>query len=81
MRPERAQQVIAILKEHDPQDPRMCAGQAFYSGRNAGYDLAETLSEIGWAISYIDGDYFWMADHPLTGDRLRYIEGDVDVVA
>lgn len=78
-RPTTSAQVVAILTESDPSDPSMHDGNAaaFWSGDNAGHSLAGILSAAGWRFEWVEASYYWQMRHPLTGDVLAYIEGDV----
>jgi len=52
------------------------SGDAFFPG-GADDTLADALRDAGWDFDWDEADYLYTARHPLTGARLRYIEGDI----
>lgn len=75
--PTTSSRVIEILRENDPSTPDMRCGPAFWSGDNAGHSLDGILSAAGWRYEWAEASYYWQMRHPLTGDVIAYIEGDV----
>lgn len=64
--------VINVCNEHYPPS----SGDAFFPG-GADRDLLGTLEERGgWRIVWSEASYFWVAQDR-NGDRLTYIEGDI----
>jgi hypothetical protein len=71
-KPATVTDLAAILNDFESPS----AGIAFF-GNNADDRLSDALSDAGWRIEFIEFDYLWTAQHLVTGERLRYIEGDV----
>ena len=74
--PTTAQGVIEILRAHDPQQIGI-AGDAFYSGANAGHSLIGALEQAGWEITFWNAHYHYGLSYQGGTERLRYVEGDV----
>ncbi|MGO1600073.1 MAG: hypothetical protein ACTHYR_04335 [Brachybacterium sp.] len=49
----------------------------YFAGSGGDRELLESLSITGWAITEYHASYYWTVQHPLSGDSLEYIEGDV----
>jgi hypothetical protein len=71
-RPSTVAALVAILNSF--QDPS--AGIAFF-GNNADDKLSDALMDAGWGLHFLERDYLWEARHPLSGETLHYVEGDV----
>jgi hypothetical protein len=74
-RPQTVDAVAAILgdfQQANQPDPAV----GFFPSGGDDY-LADALSDAGWTIRYIEGDYLWEALSKATGQDLHYIEGDV----
>lgn len=39
--------------------------------------IAEALMDTGWRLRFVEGDYYYVAEHPVTGAVCTYIEGDL----
>lgn len=39
--------------------------------------IADALSDAGWRLRYREGDYWYDAQHPETGEVVTYQEGDL----
>ncbi len=72
-RPTTVAEVITILGG----SAAASAGDAFFAGSGGDDQLGEALSDAGWSLKRIEGDYYFTATHPTTGETLTYIEGDV----
>ena len=53
------------------------AGDAFYSGANAGHSLIGALEQSGWEITFWNAHYHYGLSYQAGTERLRYVEGDV----
>lgn len=62
----------AILDRFEPPS----SGDAFFPG-GADDDLADALHDAGWELRFNEGNYVYMARHPLTGAKLHHVEGDL----
>jgi len=71
-RPDNLAALVAILNAFQPPS----SGIAFF-GNNADDHLSMALSDAGWDVQFIDGDYVWDAYHPDSGEWLHCVEGDV----
>lgn len=67
-RPPGADALFAILGK-----PEASAGEAFAL---EGGSLAVALTEAGWLVYGIEGDYLWEARSP-AGEWIHYVEGDL----
>lgn len=76
IKPTTAAEVVAILKEYDPQRDGI-SGDAFSSSANDGGSLAEDLAPAGWWMDWSESDCYYVLRHESTGETLTYIEGDV----
>jgi len=72
LRPATTAELAAILNRFQPPS----AGVAFF-GNNADEHLSDALSDAGWDVQFIEGDYLWQAHHPVSGAWLHNVEGDV----
>jgi hypothetical protein len=70
--PSTTAAVVEILNAFQ----RPSAGIAFF-GNNADDHLSDALADAGWDVRYIEGDYLWQAQHPVSGAWLHNVEGDV----
>jgi hypothetical protein len=70
--PGTVEGVAAILNAF--QAPSV--GIAFF-GNNADDHLSDALDEAGWDVRFLEGDYLWEAHHPVTGEWMHCVEGDV----
>lgn len=52
-------------------------GRAFFAGSGGDRSLWSALYAAGWRRTWIDADYYYTAEHPVTGAVLTYCEGDV----
>jgi hypothetical protein len=71
-RPTTVEAVTAILNDFQPPS----AGVAFF-GNNADDTLAAALSDAGWRLRFIGGDYLWQAQNKTSLAELHCVEGDV----
>lgn len=55
------------------------ADEAFFAGTGGDRSLAAALTAAGWNHDpdYDNSEYSYVMVHPHTGERLRYIEGDI----
>jgi len=49
--------------------------EAFFAG-TGGKSIVPALCEAGWDL-HDRGEFHWVAEHPATGSRFEYIEGDL----
>ena len=52
-------------------------GEAFFAGSGGDDTLIEALLSAGWVFEWSKTSYWYGMRHPVIGDRLEYIEGDV----
>jgi len=71
-RPSTFPALKSILDAFQPPS----SGDAFFPG-GTDDDLAAALHDAGWELRFGDGDYVYRAEHPATGARLTYVEGDL----
>lgn len=71
-RPATLGAVVKIL--NDFQAPS--AGDAFF-GHNADDVLSGALRDAGWGLEVVESYYLWQARHPVTGEELHCVEGDI----
>jgi hypothetical protein len=50
---------------------------AFFAGSGGDRWLSNALIVAGWHVTYLGATYYYVAEHPTTGEQLTYIEGDV----
>lgn len=76
-KPTTAEQVVAILKDYDPQGPS--SGDAFWSAANGDDHLDDLLFEAGWTYDWREASYYWQMSRSQGEDRqtITYVEGDV----
>ncbi|MGN6325793.1 hypothetical protein [Pseudolysinimonas sp.] len=53
------------------------SGDAFFAGSGGDDQLGDAMSDAGWMVHWQEGDYLWVAHHPITGAQIEYVEGDV----
>ena len=72
----------ALDNTHGCPDPYLTGhtdrpNHAQFYGSGGDDTLNEALSESGWTLSWAEANYYWECTHPVTGEILTYIEGDV----
>lgn len=72
-KPDTAAGVIAILNQYGTPS----SGAAFFAGSGGDRSLNSALTVAGWELYWAEANYYWVARHPVTGDLLTYVEGDV----
>jgi hypothetical protein len=71
-KPQTVAAVVAILGDFEAPS----SGAAFFP--TGGDDqLCDALSDAGWAVDYLEGDYLWNARHRITRETLHFVEGDI----
>lgn len=50
---------------------------SFFGGSGGDRSLFSALRVAGWRITWSEASYYYVAEHPTTGEILTYIEGDV----
>jgi hypothetical protein len=53
------------------------ANRAFFAGSGGDRSLWAALWKAGWAEIWGEANYYYVAQHPISGEKLTYIEGDV----
>ena len=71
-KPTTVAALAAILNDFQPPS----VGVAFF-GNNADDHLSMALSDAGWDVQFIEGDYLWDAFNPVSRQWLHNVEGDV----
>jgi len=51
--------------------------RSFFAGSGGDRSLFSALHKAGWSIVWSEASYYYVAQHPISGDVLTYIEGDV----
>jgi hypothetical protein len=72
LKPDTLAALAKILNAFQPPS----SGVAFF-GNNADDHLSDALTAAGWDVRFIDGDYLYDAYHPVSGEWLHYVEGDL----
>ena len=80
VKPNTASHVVDILKEFQEIDNFFVDGDGFFEGSGGDRQLIESLWIAGWKTTWMEADYYWIAQHPATGEQLKYIEGDVYIL-
>lgn len=70
-KPSSLAELKVILDDFEPPS----SGAAFFPG-GADDTLGDAVSESGWGVNFLEGDYLWQA-RSRTGDVIHYVEGDV----
>lgn len=82
-KPQTFDAVRDILHTHgDPEHPQPCtankrADHAFFAGSGGDKPLRVSLNVAGWRTVWSEASYYYVMMHPVTGDFLSYVEGDV----
>lgn len=50
---------------------------SFFGDGGGDRSLLGSLIEAGWVVTWQDAWYYYVARHPVTGEQLTYVEGDV----
>jgi len=50
---------------------------AFFPGGGGEDTLRDALRAAGWRVLWSEASYHYVAHHPVSGDWLHYVEGDV----
>lgn len=67
-----------VRGEHLPtNDPAHDPDAAFFAGSGGDSSLWESLWVAGWSFVRQRGAFHYAAQHPISGEWLTYIEGDV----
>ncbi|MGW9588666.1 hypothetical protein [Microbacterium sp. NPDC055455] len=53
--------------------------RAFAPIEHGDVSLSECLSDAGWEIRFVEGDYWWKATDPY-GARIECCEGDLNII-
>ena len=69
--------VKEILDRFGNPDATEHSGQTFFAGSGGDRTQFGALSLAGWRRSWSEADYYYIAVHPLTGEAIEYVEGDV----
>lgn len=69
--------VKAALDADGNPDNSEAAAPAFFAGSGGDRTLREALRKAGWRCIWSEASYFYVMQHPGTGETLTYIEGDV----
>ena len=72
-KPTTATELVAILNKYSSPS----AADAFFAGSGGDRQLIEAMFNAGWRIITAESHVYWVMHHPLTGDPVTYIEGDV----
>lgn len=64
-KPDTVDKIIKIL------------GGPFFAGSGGDRQMYGTLFDAGWHIYWSEAEYHFKARHPVTGECLAYVEGDV----
>lgn len=80
---EIARQVKAITETKPDTFDKLTTilGAPFYAGSGGDNQMFDLLIEAGWRITWSEADYHFKAEHPVTGERLEYVEGDLYKIA
>ena len=54
--------------------------QAFFAGSGGDDTVLEALDQAGWQLDGYRAAYHYTMVHPLSSDRLEYIEGDLEQI-
>lgn len=73
VKPVTASHVIEIMNEYSSPS----SGQAFFAGSGGDRQLLDSIRKAGWEVVRFQAIYYWVAQHPVTREKLTYIEGDV----
>lgn len=69
---------VEIQKDIHLNGPRAFGPDAaFFAGSGGDRSLWAALWKAGWAEIWGEASYYHVAQHPITGEKLTYIEGDV----
>lgn len=71
-KPDTAQGVIDIMNQYSEPS----SGQAFFHD-GSDRSLMGSLYVAGWEEIWSEAWYYYVAKHPVTGEMLTYVEGDV----
>lgn len=53
------------------------ADASFFGGSGGDRSLFSALRIAGWRMTWREASYYYVAEHPTTGEILTYVEGDV----
>lgn len=69
--------VAAILNANPEGVALRSQGIAFFPGSGGENSLRDALRTAGWQVVWSAAAYHYIVRHPITGDAIEYVEGDV----
>ena len=78
-KPQTFDAVKAILDEDGNPEVSLkdTKAKAFFGGSGGDRSLWAALTTAGWETSWMEESFFYGMRHPVTGESLQYVEGDV----